>query len=120
MKQQSSELKKTKKKVYGLGSKLKQTKLAVVNVDQLKLDLAATMEARDAGYVSATKAQNEDVSALAQRDKALQDFFELPKVACGSVYERVFNRGISSAGNSYDRQVAELCPAFIKKIGSLA
>ncbi|GFY94385.1 hypothetical protein Acr_09g0008310 [Actinidia rufa] len=32
------------------------------------------------------------------------------QVACGPMYERVFNWGISRAGDNYDRQVAELRP----------
>ncbi|GFZ19914.1 hypothetical protein Acr_28g0006190 [Actinidia rufa] len=44
------------------------------------------------------------------RDKALKDFAELQAVACGTVYEWVFNMGINQAGNDYDRQVAELYP----------
>ena len=39
MKQQSTELKKSKKKVSNLESKLKQAKLALAAIEQLKLDL---------------------------------------------------------------------------------
>ncbi|GFS41187.1 hypothetical protein Acr_00g0072900 [Actinidia rufa] len=55
------------------------TKLSLATVDQLKLDLAAATDAQDAGYVIATKAQNEatTVATLPQRDKALQDLAEL-------------------------------------------
>ena len=56
MKSQSSELKKTKKEVLGLESELKQAKLALSTVDQLKLDLDATTNAWDASYAAATKA----------------------------------------------------------------
>ena len=55
MNHQFSKLKKTKKKVLGLEFELKQAKLALATVDQLKLDLGATMDARDAGYTNATE-----------------------------------------------------------------
>ncbi|GFS41435.1 hypothetical protein Acr_00g0074300 [Actinidia rufa] len=35
--------------------------------------------------------------------------FKFQKIACGPVYERVFNLGINRAGDNYDKQVAELC-----------
>ena len=56
------------------------------------------------------QAQNEVVVAGAQRNMALQDLIELQAVACGPIYERVFNKGISRAKDNYDRQVAELRP----------
>ena len=61
---ESSKLKKTKKKVLGLESELKQAKLTITTVDQLKLDLAIAMDALDASYAVAIKAQNEAVAAL--------------------------------------------------------
>ncbi|GFY92410.1 hypothetical protein Acr_08g0008060 [Actinidia rufa] len=72
-------------------------KLAFATVDQLKLDLAVAMDTRDTGYAASTKAQNEAIAVLAQRDKALQNLAKLQKVACSTVYKRVFNRGISCA-----------------------
>ena len=55
MKQQSAKLKKTKKKVNNLESKLKHAKLALAIVEQLKLDLATTVEARDSSYTDSTR-----------------------------------------------------------------
>ncbi|PSS33112.1 Stress response protein [Actinidia chinensis var. chinensis] len=40
---------------------------------------------------------------------------ELKKVASGEVFERVFNRGYNHAGDSYEKQVAELRPSIFKE-----
>ncbi|GFS36783.1 hypothetical protein Acr_00g0048010 [Actinidia rufa] len=74
-----------------------------------------TMEARDVGYAVATKAQIEAVVTLAKRDKSIQDLDELQKVAYYSVYERVFNRSISQAGNKYYCRVAKLHPGIYQE-----
>ncbi|GFS38412.1 hypothetical protein Acr_00g0057380 [Actinidia rufa] len=68
-------VKKTKKKVGSLESELNKAKLALATTDQLKADLVATENAQDVSYAAATQTQNE-----------------------------VFNKGISRAGDNYDRQ----------------
>ncbi|GFY96449.1 hypothetical protein Acr_11g0007550 [Actinidia rufa] len=95
MKQQLTELKKTKKKVDSLESELNKAKLTLDSIDQLKAYLTATEKARDASYMTVTQTQNEAAIVGAQRDKALQDLAKLQVVACGPVYEWVFNRGIN-------------------------
>ena len=49
-----TELKKTKKRMGSLETKLKKMKLARVEVDQLKANLAATEQAWDSSYTTAT------------------------------------------------------------------
>ena len=71
--EQLAELKRAKKEVGSLESKLKKAKLALATTDQLKADLAAAEQAQDASYVAITQAQSEAAIAKAQRDKALQD-----------------------------------------------
>ncbi|GFS42495.1 hypothetical protein Acr_00g0080130 [Actinidia rufa] len=70
---------------------------------------------RDASYTAATKAPNDETTAREQLNKSLKDLGELKKVACGSVYERVFKREISRVGDNYDRQVAELHPSIYQE-----
>ncbi|GFY91097.1 hypothetical protein Acr_07g0012930 [Actinidia rufa] len=62
----------------------------------------------DASYAATTHSQNEATTTGAQRDKALQDLVELQVVACGLIYEWVFNKRISRARDNYDRQVAKI------------
>ena len=71
--EQLAELKRAKKEVGSLESKLKKAKLALATTDQLKADLAVAEQAQDASYVAITQAQSEAAIAKAQRDKALQD-----------------------------------------------
>ena len=54
MKEQSTELNSTKKKVGSFESELNKDKLALAANDQLKADLAAAEKTRDASYVVAT------------------------------------------------------------------
>ena len=54
----SVELKRVKKKMSNLESKLKKAKLSLVDVDQLKVDLATVEQARDSSYTAVTQAQN--------------------------------------------------------------
>ena len=39
----------------------------------------------------------------------------MEKVACGPVFERVYNRGIDRAGDNYDKQLVKLRPGIFKK-----
>ena len=54
--EQSSELKRTKKKVRNLESKLNKAKLALATINQLKAYLAATEQAWDVIYEFVTQA----------------------------------------------------------------
>ncbi|GFY84010.1 hypothetical protein Acr_03g0007840 [Actinidia rufa] len=110
---QLAKLKRANKKVGSLESELNKAKLALVATDQLKADLAALEQAQDTSYTAMTQAQNDDNDDGVQRDKALQDLAELQAVTCGHVYKRVFNRGISLAGDNYDRQVVALRPRIL-------
>ncbi|GFZ12790.1 hypothetical protein Acr_23g0011750 [Actinidia rufa] len=110
MQQVQFNLKRAKKRMNSLESKLNKVKLALSTTDQLKLNLVAVEHTWDANYLAATQAQNEVVAARAERDKALKDLAELEVMAYGPVYERVFKRGINRAGDNYDSQVAELPP----------
>ena len=40
---------------------------------------------------------------------------ELEKIACGPVFERVYNREIDRAGDNYDKQLANLRLAIIQE-----
>ena len=125
MKQQSTELKKFKKKVSNLEFELKQAKLALATINQLKMNLVAAKEARDATYAAATQAHNKAAVVGAQRDKALQNLTELQAATCGLVYEQIFNRGINRAEDNYNKKVVELHHgiymegwlAFLTKLG---
>ncbi|GFS36273.1 hypothetical protein Acr_00g0045040 [Actinidia rufa] len=90
----SAELKRAKSKTSNLDFKLKKARLTLADVNQLKVDLASVEQARNSSYTAATQAQNKvdaTEAALAQ----------LQAVACGSVYERVFSRGVSRVGDNY-------------------
>ncbi|GFZ13236.1 hypothetical protein Acr_23g0016210 [Actinidia rufa] len=95
IKEQSSELKKSKKKISSLK---KQTKLDSVAVEQMKLDLAIAIQERDASYAAVIEARGEVTVVQEQLNKALGDLSKLEKVACSSVYERVFNWGLTELG----------------------
>ena len=97
-----------------LESKLKKTKLELAATKHLKSDLVTIEEAWNSIYAAATQAPNIVICATVQRDKALHDLVELQKVACGLVYEWVFNQGISWAGKNYDRQVPKLRPRIFQ------
>ena len=56
MKVQLAKLRRAKKKIGGLESKLNKAKLSLTAIDQLKEDLAAAEQTRDASYASATQA----------------------------------------------------------------
>ena len=71
--------------------------------------------------VEKTRNTNNDVStrslievdvAHSKMDKALQELVELQKVANGLVYQQVFERGFSRAGDYYLGQVAKLLPGI--------
>ncbi|GFZ18271.1 hypothetical protein Acr_27g0000100 [Actinidia rufa] len=64
-------------------------------------NLVAIEQARDSSYVAAPQAQ--DKAAAAEAALA-----QLQAVACGPVYERVFNKGVNWTGDNYNRQVAEV------------
>ncbi|GFZ14427.1 hypothetical protein Acr_24g0006170 [Actinidia rufa] len=86
MKQHLAKLKKTKKKVGSLEFELNKAKLELATTNQLKADLATTKQTQNASYAAA--------------------------VACGPVYEWVFDRGISRVRDNYDKQVTKLCPGI--------
>ena len=54
----SAELKRAKKKVGNLESKLNKAKLALAAIDQLKTNLAIAKQVRDVNYADATQAQS--------------------------------------------------------------
>ena len=54
----SAELKRAKKKVGILESKLNKAKLALAAIDQLKTNLAIAKQVRDVNYADATQAQS--------------------------------------------------------------
>ena len=62
--EQSTELKRAKKKMGELKFELNKARLALADVYQLMADLVIVEQARDANYVAATQAQ--DKATLAQ------------------------------------------------------
>ena len=85
MVEQSTELKRAKKKVDNLESELNKAKLALAVIDHLKADLAAPKQAQDASYKAATQAQSEVVTIGVQSNKALRDLVEIQVVSCGPI-----------------------------------
>ena len=77
MMEQSTELKRAKKKVGNLKSELNEAKLA----------LATSEQARDAIYVTAAQAQSDVAAVGTQLDKALRELIALREVICGPIYE---------------------------------
>ena len=71
MVEQSTELKRAKKKVGSLEFELNKAKLALAATDQLKADLVVVEQARDAIYAAATQAQSEAAATGVQMDKEL-------------------------------------------------
>ena len=63
----------------------------------------------------AIHACNEGEAALAQMNNALQELAEINKVVSREVFKRVFNRGYNRAGDSYEKQVAKLCPSILQE-----
>ena len=109
MKKYTTDLKKVNQKAHGFKNELKQA----------KLDLAAAEQV-------AVHARNEVEFSLAQMNKALQYLAELQKVAFMEVFLKVFDHGYNCAGDSYEKQVAELHPsnfqeswfAFLNQLGT--
>ena len=61
----------------------------------MKLDLVIAIQERDASYAAIAEARSEVIAIQEHLNKVLGDLGELEKVACGLVYERVFNYGIN-------------------------
>ena len=74
------------------------------------MELVGAVRERDASYVAIIKARGEVNAIYGQLDKAQGQLEEIKKVACGSVFERVYNREIDLADNNYDKQLANLFP----------
>ena len=67
-------------------------------------------QARDASYAATTQAQSKVVAIGARLDEALRELVALQEIACGPVYEKIFIKRISRAGDNYNMQVAEIHP----------
>ena len=65
----------------------------LADLDQLKIDLAATEKAQDSSYAITTQAQSK-ANAI---EVALA---RIQTVVCDPIYERVFNKGISRVGTT--------------------
>ena len=67
------------------------------------MELVGAVRERDASYAAVIKARGEVNAIYGQLDKAQGQLEEIKKVACSSVFERVYNREIDLAGNNYDK-----------------
>ncbi|GFY92682.1 hypothetical protein Acr_08g0010780 [Actinidia rufa] len=88
MKEQSSELKKSKKKINSLE---KQAKLDFDVIEQAKLALTVAIQEQDASYATITEIQGKVTIVLEQLNKALR---ELEKIVCSRFLNGCTIRGL--------------------------
>ncbi|GFZ01025.1 hypothetical protein Acr_14g0006600 [Actinidia rufa] len=82
--------------------------LALARASLQRIAVISDLMKEESIELKRTKKKNEASAAGVQRDKALKDLTELQV----TVYEWVFNRGISGVGDNHDKQVAKLCPGI--------
>ena len=83
MKEQSTEIKKSRKKI---GSLEKQVNLDLEAVEKAKLGFAVAMQERDASNAVGIEARGEVTTIQGQLDRALEQVRELEKIARGLVF----------------------------------
>ena len=105
MKEQSSEIKRSKKKISSME---KQAKLDFEVVEKAKLELTTAVRERDTSYATVIEARGEVIAIQGHLE-------EVEKVACSPVFEWVYNRGIDRANDNNDKQLAKLCPGIFQE-----